>query len=62
MTYKQKNNDLIGKNDLLAKQYYNVKNQYITEVDIPKRNSDAYEFCLTSLEKEVEQLRKTKGE
>ena len=62
MTYKQKYNDLIGKYDLLAKQYENLKNQYITVLDLAKKNSDAYEYCLTSLEKEVEQLRKTKGE
>ena len=62
MTYKQKYDDLIGKYDLLAKQYENLKNQYITVLDLAKRNSDAHEFCLTSLETEVEQLRKTKGE
>ena len=62
MTYKQKYEDLIGKYDLLAKQYENLKNHYIAVVDLAKRNSDAYEYCLTSLEKEVEQLIKTKGE
>ena len=61
MTYKQKYNDLIGKYDLLAKQYENLKNHYIAVVDLARKNSDAYEYCLTSLEKEVEQLRKTKG-
>ena len=61
MTYKQKYDDLVGKYDLLAKQYENSKNQYIAVLYLAKRNSDAYEFCLTSLEKEVEQLRKTKG-
>ena len=60
--YKQKYNDLVGKYDLLAKQYENLKNQYITVLDLAKKNSDAYEYCLTSLEKEIEQLRKTKGE
>lgn len=62
MTYKQKYEDLIGKYDLLAKQYENLKNQYITVLDLAKKNIDAYEYCLTSLEKEVEQLIKTKGE
>lgn len=62
MTYKQQYDDLIGKYDLLAKQYENLKNQYITVLGLAKRNSDAYNYCLTSLEKEVEQLRKTKGE
>lgn len=62
MTYKQKYEDLIGKYNLLAKQYESLKNQYITVLDLAKKNSDAYNHCLTSLEKEVEQLRKTKGE
>ena len=61
MTYKQKYEDLIGKYDLLAKQYENLKNHYIALVDLAKKNSDAYEYCLTSLEKEVEELRKVKG-
>ena len=52
MTYKQKYNDLIGKYDLLAKQYENLKNHYIALVDLAKKNSDAYEYCLTSLEKD----------
>ena len=62
MTYTPKYDDLIGKYALLAKQYEKLKNQYITVLDLAKRNSDAYEFCLKNLEKEVEQLRKTKGE
>ena len=62
MTYKQKYEDLIGKCDLLVKEYENLKNQYIAVLDLAKKNSDAYEYCLTSLEKEVEQLIKTKGE
>ena len=37
MTYKQKYNDLIGKYDLLAKQYENLKNQYITVLDLAKK-------------------------
>ena len=61
MTYKQKYDDLIGNYDLLAKQYENLKNQYIAVVDVAMESSDAYDYCLTSLEKEVEQLRKTKG-
>lgn len=61
MTYKQKYNDLVCKYDLLARQYENLKNQYITVLDLAKKNGDSYEYCLTSLEKEVEQLRKTKG-
>jgi hypothetical protein len=54
--------DLLQKYELLAKQYENLKNQYLTVLDLAKKNSDVYEYCLTSLEKEVEQLRKTKGE
>lgn len=61
MTYKQKYDDLVGKYDLLAKHYENLKNHYIAVLDLAKRNSDAYEYCLTSLEKEIEQLIKTKG-
>jgi hypothetical protein len=54
--------DLLQKYELLAKQYENLKNQYLTVLDLAKKNSEAYEYCLTSLEKEIEQLRKTKGE
>lgn len=54
--------ELLQKYELLAKQYENLKNQYITVLDLAKKNSDSYEYCLTSLEKEIEQLRKTKGE
>lgn len=61
MTYKQKYNDLVGKYDLLARQYENLKNQYITTVDLFKKGNDYHEQCLRELEKEVEQLRKTKG-
>ena len=62
MTYKQKYNDLVGKYDLLAKQYENLKNQYITTVDLFKKGNDYHEHCLRELEKEIEQLKKTKGE
>ena len=58
MTYKQKYNDLVGKYDLLARQYESLKNQYITVLDLAKKNSDAYEYCLSSLEREIEELRK----
>lgn len=61
MTYKQKYDDLIGKYDLLAKQYENLKNQYITVLDLAKKNSDAYDYCLTSLEREMEKLRKERN-
>ena len=61
MTYKQKYNDLVGKYDLLARQYENLKNQYITTVDLFKKGNDYHEYCLRELQKEVEQLRKTKG-
>ena len=54
--------ELLQKYEILAKQYENLKNQYLTVLDLAKKNSDAYEYCLTSLEKEIEQLRKTKGE
>ena len=60
MTYKQKYNDLVGKYDLLARQYENLKNQYITTVDLFKKGNDYNEHCLKELQKEVEQLRKTK--
>jgi hypothetical protein len=53
--------ELLQKYELLAKQYERLKNQYITVLDLAKKNSDAYEYCLSSLEKEIEQLRKTKG-
>ena len=53
--------ELLQKYEILAKQYENLKNQYLTVLDLAKKNSDAYEYCLTSLEKEIEQLRKTKG-
>ena len=62
MTYKQKYEDLISKYDLLVKKYENLKKQYIKALDLAKKNSDAYNYCFISLEKEVEQLRKTKGE
>ena len=62
MTYKQKYNDLVGKYDLLARQYENLKNQYITTIDLFKKGNDYHKHCLRELEKEVEQLRKTKGE
>ena len=58
MTYKQKYNDLVGKYDLLARQYENLKNQYITTVDLFKKGNDYHEHCLRELEKEVEQLRR----
>lgn len=53
MTYKQKYNDLVGKYDLLARQYENLKNKYIDVLKMAKESTD---------KKEVEQLRKTKGE
>ena len=40
MTYKQKYNDLIGKYDLLAKQYENLKNQYITVEQLRKTKGE----------------------
>ena len=62
MTYKQKYNDLVGKYDLLARQYENLKNKYIDVLKMAKESADSYEYCLRDLEKEVEQLRKTKEE
>lgn len=50
--------ELLQKYELLAKQYENLKNQYLTVLDLAKKNSDAYEYCLSSLEREIEELRK----
>lgn len=50
--------ELLQKYEILAKQYENLKNQYLTVLDLVKKNSDAYEYCLTSLEKEIEELRR----
>jgi gas vesicle protein len=50
--------ELLQKYDLLARQYENLKNQYITVLDLVKKNSDAYEYCLSNLEKEIEELRR----
>ena len=50
--------ELLQKYDLLAKQYENLKTQYLTVLDLAKKNSDAYEYCLSSLEREIEELRK----
>lgn len=44
--------ELLQKYDLLAKQYENLKTQYLTVLDLAKKNSDAYEYCLSILEKE----------
>ena len=62
MTYKQKYNDLVGKYDLLARQYNVLKDKYIDVINKAKISADTFEYCLRDLEKEVEQLRKTKGE
>lgn len=43
-----------------VRQYEALQKQYITVVDLAKKNSDAYEYCLTSLEREIEELRKVK--
>lgn len=50
--------ELLQKYELLAKQYENLKNQYLTVLDLAKKNSDAYEYCLSSLEREIEELRR----
>lgn len=50
--------ELLQKYKLLAKQYENLKNQYLTVLDLAKKNSDAYEHCLSSLEREIEELKK----
>lgn len=49
--------ELLQKYDLLAKQYENLKTQYLTVLDLAKKNSDAYEYCLSSLEREIGELR-----
>ena len=36
--------ELLQKYDLLAKQYENLKTQYLTVLDLAKKNSDAYEY------------------
>lgn len=50
--------ELLQKYEILAKQYENLKNQYLTVLDLAKKNSDAYEYCLSSLEREIEELRR----
>ena len=50
--------ELLQKYELLAKQYENLKNQYLTVLDLAKKNSDAYEYCLSSLEREIAELKK----
>ena len=50
--------ELLQKYELLAKQYENLKNQYLTVLDLAKKNSDAYEYCLSSLEREIGELKK----
>lgn len=54
--------ELLQKYELLAKQYENLKNQYLTVLDLAKKNSDAYEYCLSSLEREIEELKKKGAE
>ena len=50
--------ELLQKYELLAKQYESLKNQYLTVLDLAKKNSDAYEYCLSSLEREIAELKK----
>ena len=42
------------------KLYEALQMQYITVVNLAKKNSDAYEYCLTSLERKIEELRNVK--
>lgn len=44
--------ELLQKYDLLAKQYENLKTQYLTVLDLVRKSNDAYECCLSILEKE----------
>ena len=44
--------ELLQKYDLLAKQYENLKTQYLTVLDLARKSNDAYECCLSILEKE----------
>mgnify|MGYP003450206081 CR=1 FL=1 len=53
--------ELLQKYELLAKQYENLKNQYLTVLDLAKKNSDAYHYCLSSLEREIKELRKERN-
>lgn len=61
MTYKQKYNDLVGKYDLLAKQYENLKNKYIDVLKMAKESADTFEYCLRDLEKEIDELKGIKN-
>lgn len=57
---KQKYAQLEQTYNQTVRQYEALQKQYITVVDLARKNSDAYEYCLTSLEREIEELRKVK--
>lgn len=40
-----------------VKQYEALQKQYITVLDLAKKNADSYEYCLKSLEEEIERLK-----
>lgn len=57
MNYEQKYNDIVGKYDLLAKQYEHLKTQYITLVNSESRKDKYYKLCVKKLKLEIKELR-----